>query len=393
MFKLKTLGQPKLAPMSGKNSDTTTDKLVKKALNGDRNALNELCDHIGKNVLFRVQCIVVNKEDAEDVSQEVLIRICENIEKLTEPKAFKVWTSRIVINEANRYFAKSRKHDLSVDIDDYQDVIVEESNDFLPQNYVENEEFRKTVIEIIETLPLRQREAVVLHYYDGLNVTQVADVMDISKQNASKYIALARTKIKNELEKKSYVSYSISGVAGAVPIGLLMNAVLTYEASVLAYSGISVATAVTSKRTFWLRRSAVCTAVAAACVFAGIMFFSESHCPPPTSMTQPIATGGGIGFSGGVSIAGDVVHINPGYAKPFLENICGEVTILNWWIVESRSDDVLYEGEGSTLGNTLLELQVYGIDGEHSIYFRVEDEAGSIHRVGRNFYISSSRAE
>lgn len=54
--------------------------------------------------------------------------------------------------------------------------------------------------EIIDALPERQREAIVLHYYSGLNVTEAAKVMDISHAGVSLYLKLARKKIKEELE-------------------------------------------------------------------------------------------------------------------------------------------------------------------------------------------------
>jgi len=180
--------------------------LVHKAVKGERKALIELCEQIAKGILYRATLIVGNPTAAEDVSQEVLIRVCENIKYLREPKAFKVWLSKIISNESNRYFTNNSKYGTVLSIDDYLETMTEDKEEFLPHECVENAEARSTVMDAISRLSVRQREAVMLHYYDGLNVTQVADVMGVTKQSVSEYLALSREKLKRELEKAGYMS-------------------------------------------------------------------------------------------------------------------------------------------------------------------------------------------
>jgi RNA polymerase sigma-70 factor (ECF subfamily) len=80
---------------------------------------------------------------------------------------------------------------------------MEDRSRVLPQEYIESEEVREAVMDVVKTLPQKQREAVMLHYYNGLSVTDTAVAMDINKSNVTRYLEQARNKIKRELEKKS----------------------------------------------------------------------------------------------------------------------------------------------------------------------------------------------
>ena len=178
------------------------ETLVERATQGDKKALCELCEEIAKGVLFQATHILGNQSNGEDVAQEVLLRVCESIRSLRNPKAFKGWLARIIINEKNRYLAKNSKQTSVLNIDDYLENILEDKEDFLPHECAENKEMRKVVMEVISSLPIRQREAVMLHYYDGLSVTEVAEVMEVTTQSVSKSLAIARQKLRREFENQ-----------------------------------------------------------------------------------------------------------------------------------------------------------------------------------------------
>ncbi len=138
------------------------ENIVTRASRGDDHALYLLCEKIAKKVLFHATQILRNQKDAEDVSQEALIRVCEKIGDLRDPKAFKGWLGRIVSNEAAQHLRKTAKQGVVLNIDDYLENIMENKDDFLPEEYVKREETRQYVMEILRGLPMRQREAVLL---------------------------------------------------------------------------------------------------------------------------------------------------------------------------------------------------------------------------------------
>jgi len=193
------------------------ESLVARASAGDVGALRELIETIGKSVLFSTMRMVACEEDAEDISQNVLFYVCNKISALREPKAFRVWLNKIIASEAKMFIVKKSGRGIILDINDYLDNIAEDNASLLPHGYVEKKETRATIMRIVDSLPYRQRQAVVLHYFEGFTVTETADVMDIDKANVSQYLTLAREKIKAKLEEES-IEINVGAVA-ALPIG------------------------------------------------------------------------------------------------------------------------------------------------------------------------------
>ena len=218
----------KLTGSQDETKDQQLEALVEKASKGDKDALCELCESIAKGVLFKVTYILGGRPSSvEDVSQEVLIRVCENIENLRSPKAFKAWLGRIIINEKNRYLSKNIRQAEVLDIDDYLEEPSEESEDFIPQEYVENRELRGRVMQAIKKLPMRQRETIILHYYDGFSVTEVARILDVTTQSVSKNLGIAREKLKKELGAQMQPGGYLG--AAALPIGVALGELLQRE--------------------------------------------------------------------------------------------------------------------------------------------------------------------
>ena len=176
------------------------EALAKKAIEGDNDALYKLCEEQARSILFRAKYMLGNEMDAEDVAQNVLLRVCENIRDLRKPKAFNAWLSRIVVNETRRYMAARAKRGQVEDIDDFMEELAEDDAQLLPGEYVEDASVHDAIMEIVSRLPVRQREAIILHYYDELKVTEVARAMGIPHQSASRYLSLARKKLRAELE-------------------------------------------------------------------------------------------------------------------------------------------------------------------------------------------------
>jgi len=191
-------GRTGAAPAKGER-DASLDALALRASQGDDGALQELCEKLANVVLHHAKYMLGSKMDAEDVSQNILIRVCENIRNLREPKAFRAWLAGIELNEARRFIADCSKRSGVVDIEDYLEVFPEGHDEWLPEADAVGKDERRSVMEILSHLPQRQREAVILRYFEDLNVSQVALTMRITHQCVSKYLTIAREKLKSEI--------------------------------------------------------------------------------------------------------------------------------------------------------------------------------------------------
>ena len=178
------------------------EMLVEKAICGDMDALNELCEKIMRSILFQVMLILnCSLEDAEDVSQRVLVCVWRNIHRLSSPKAFKRWLTQIIINKKNDYLSEKMRRGIPHNINDYVEKMVDENPNYIPHEYNESNESRSAVMRAISQLPVRQRQTIVLHYFYDMRVTEIAKVMGVRTQSVSKHLAIAREKLKCRLQE------------------------------------------------------------------------------------------------------------------------------------------------------------------------------------------------
>jgi len=385
--------------------------VLEKAIIGDKDAICLLCEKIAKGVLFRCKYIMAYKgrqQDAEDITQEVLLRVSEKIHTLREPAAFWGWLATIISNEVKQFIIKNAKRGITVDINDYEALLEDDSKLSSPESVVEEKEISSAVYKIILTLPLRQREAVMYHYYDELSVTDVAKSMDISHQNVSKYLMRARERIKYELEREDGLVASGGMIASALgqeyasfaaPNTVWLQNVIElckdhiYESAVTVLP-VAIA-AVTAETATATTTAATATSTAAATTTTGVVSTIIISC---TTLVLVGAICAGIvltimsGDYQEFMVDGDIVfyesRVNPTNATPQVTSNRGELTAVSWAIAVAYDEIILFESDDNSLEDVLSQMSASGYLGEHILHFWMECELGAIVRISGNFYIT-----
>jgi RNA polymerase sigma-70 factor (ECF subfamily) len=358
---------------------------------GNREALVNLCKAVVKDVMFRASFILNNHMDAEDVTQEVLIKVCKNIRDLKEPKAFISWLNTIIVNESRSQIARNAKYAPVLELQSYLDAEIEEDAELLPQDYVLREDDRRIVTDAIRTLTERQREAVMLHYYDGLTITETAGVMKTTRQNASLHLKLARVNVKREIEMQlSNAGYGKAYGIAAAPIGPLMTKALGQEAMLAAPAGnmniemairksvAYISRASASAAGLGLFKSIVVIMVVACGIGIGVSVFAEKPEIPETDAT------GQIVYSGGDNVHS---HVNPTGAAPMTDSTHGELTVTGWQITKLGGGDVIYGGTGADADWALDRMSKTGEPGDYELCYSLEDSVGYKYALRGSFIV------
>ncbi|MDR0459175.1 MAG: sigma-70 family RNA polymerase sigma factor, partial [Coriobacteriales bacterium] len=363
-----------------------------------------LCTEIARGVLYRSLRALDNPLDAEDAAQEILLRVCNKISDLNDPKAFNGWLNSIIINETRRIGSKSAMQVDVLDISDYLDEFEEEQEDFLPMEFTIKEEDRKAMIQVIDKLPVRQREAVVLHYYEGFSVTEVAGMMGVTHQGVSRYLKLAREKVKSELSQPVALPKATVSRLASLPAGVLLALTLSEDSNqllveqaplyrdLLARIGEVVSvigvTAVATKISWaMLRRVAMAVFATVTIAFGAWVLISVVAPQPPDALVLPepaLEFGGRVQFSGGNP---EDTRINPNRAVAAASTTDGDMVALNWWITTSDSEAILYNGDGGVVSSALTQLQSDGKSGEYLVHYRMQDVQGDIYTLSASFLI------
>ncbi|MFW6369990.1 MAG: RNA polymerase sigma factor [Bacteroidota bacterium] len=184
------------------------DQLVKKIKHKDREAFRMLVEQY--QVRIRNTCFgfVRNKEDAEDVAQEVFIEVYRSIHKFREDAKLSTWIYRIAVNKSLNFIRskkrsiwgllfQNRKLENSAEVP--EEIITEEAG---PLEKMEKEEDLQLLQESLEALPENQKIAYVLHKIEELPYKEIANVMDVSLSSVESLIFRANKNMKSRLFKK-----------------------------------------------------------------------------------------------------------------------------------------------------------------------------------------------
>ena len=163
----------------------TDAALVARTCNGDQAAFSQLIDRHHDTVLHLVRRTLGNgvggDEPARDLTQEALLNAYLSLDKLRDPARFRPWLCGIALNLCRSYL-RSRQTRL-VSWEALQGGVTFESLPFHvpgPAEVVEALDLHRTVLSAIDELSLKNREAVLLFYFEGLRLREIATLLGIS---------------------------------------------------------------------------------------------------------------------------------------------------------------------------------------------------------------------
>ena len=185
-------------------------KLVEKAQRGDDAALNELFNETYNDIYYFALKTVKESELACDITQDTFVAIINNLSSLKEPAAYMSWAKKIAYSQCTRYFNK--KKDVLVDEDEEGatlfDSIKEENAEFIPDEALDQSEFKKAILGILDTLSPEQRSATMMYYFDEMSVREISETQNVSEGTVKSRLNYARKTIKagvEDYEKKNNV--------------------------------------------------------------------------------------------------------------------------------------------------------------------------------------------
>ena len=191
--------------------------LVTKAQQGDPDSLNELFNAFYNDVYYFALKTVKDDQLACDITQESFCEILNTLGNLQEPAAFVTWMKQITYHQCTRYFKK--KQDVIVDEDEdgntIFDTLQEEKAEFIPDEALDQAEFKQTIMAMIDELSEEQRAAVMMFYYDELPIKAIAQIQGVSENTVKSRLNYAKKGIKKSVEnyeKKNGVKLRCAGV-------------------------------------------------------------------------------------------------------------------------------------------------------------------------------------
>jgi len=172
--------------------------LIQMAQNGDEKALEEFIKKIQRSIFSIFMHLSANRSIISDLTQEALVKIAENINKLKDIKSYKVWMNRIALNV---YYDEIRKHSLHekyMDYDELEELNLQDNREKPMEKCMDNE-LGCIIKKCILSLPLNSRIAIVLREFEGMSYIQIANLTHTTIGTVKSRISRARLKLQEVL--------------------------------------------------------------------------------------------------------------------------------------------------------------------------------------------------
>ncbi len=164
-------GRPASAP-----EETRDDReLVYAAREGDLPAFDALFYRYKDGIYRLAYAITRDPSAAEEIVVDTFHRAHRALARLEPDGTLRPWLYRVAINLS--YNRRPRKNIVIGPLEDAGDQIVE-SGERSPSSLAELAELRQVVLAAVDTLGAKHRIVVVLHYLNGLNLAEIAEVVD-----------------------------------------------------------------------------------------------------------------------------------------------------------------------------------------------------------------------
>ncbi|MDB4979498.1 MAG: sigW 9 [Myxococcales bacterium] len=194
------LGSTK-APQTGEaNPLRDLDELIAAARGGDRAALNRLLTGARPRLLAVAMRVVRDRDDAEDVVQEALLKVCRSLTRFEGRAAFSTWLHRIVVNAALDRLRRHQSRRDRVADDDERDLTPGDNVDEqTPERVAESHETNAVVQGALARLSPAHRDVLVLREFDGESYRELARLVRCPVGTVMSRLHHARHRLASEL--------------------------------------------------------------------------------------------------------------------------------------------------------------------------------------------------
>lgn len=162
--------------------------------------IERLMDCYGNDVLRIAYMYLKDKHLAEDVYQEVFIKVYKNFNKFRKDSSEKTWIMSITMNACKDMLRISWFKKVSIFKDVEEDLLLKpcENVDDSIINKVQNEELLKAVMN----LPSKYKEPLILFYYEELSTVDISRILKIPEGTARSRLYRAREMLRSNIDGK-----------------------------------------------------------------------------------------------------------------------------------------------------------------------------------------------
>jgi len=182
----------------------TEQVLINRILEGEKDLFLELIQPYQRTVYATLISLLRSKEDAEDVTQDVLLKALARLHQFRRESAFGTWLIQIAINEARmrtRKLRNGRMFSLTKGADEDGAYVPTDFADWreIPSEALERSEIREALAKALTSLEEHYRLAFILRDVNELSITETANILGITRGAVKTRLRRARLMLRDIL--------------------------------------------------------------------------------------------------------------------------------------------------------------------------------------------------
>lgn len=184
----------------------TDRELVQGIIDSDQAAFKELVEKHQLFVIRTCYALVHDREDAQDLAQEVFIEILKSAAAFRGTAKLSSWIYRIAVNKSLNHLKRCKRRNtfslfsFQVPGGNVQGEQTANQNTYTDGDVgMEEKELKQALHTAIDSLPVKQKIAFTLHNYEDLPYKEIAEVMNVSLSSVESLIHRARLNLQKRL--------------------------------------------------------------------------------------------------------------------------------------------------------------------------------------------------
>lgn len=158
-------------------------------------AFSLLLDKYQQKIYWHVRRMVLNHDDADDLVQDVFVKVWKNLGNFRQDAQLYTWLYRIATNECISFLNKKKARN-NVSIDEISEQL---TDNLTEENYFSGDAIQKKLQQALLTLPEKQKLVFNMKYYDDMKFREISEVLGTSVGALKASYHLAVKKIEHYL--------------------------------------------------------------------------------------------------------------------------------------------------------------------------------------------------
>jgi RNA polymerase sigma factor (sigma-70 family) len=173
-------------------------EIIPKVINGDFKAFDQLVKQYERLVYYIILKIVDNKEDAEDICQEVFIKVYKSLNEFAYQSKLSTWIAKVAYSITINHLRKSKNDrftEYPVNVDDYH--FTSEN----PEKAMIEKDTAAYINHLIAQMPHHYKTVLTLYHLNEFSYQEIQEITDLPEGTIKSYLFRGRKLLKEKLEQ------------------------------------------------------------------------------------------------------------------------------------------------------------------------------------------------